>query len=307
MGMTRRRRLAWPLLSTFALGCGSGGNTYTLDLGSDEGGVGSFGVGDASGSGALTAHIEQNHVTVTFVTLSCAGPCADVVAVASGGNAPYSFSWDDGSMSASRTVCPTSSTSYSVKVTDTGTTGELARAPESVRVPLKANVIACPDGGTSGAGGCDAGVAALPDGTYSGTYKSAGLGGAQGLGTLSMKVTEGPGSQLSVSLTADVVGVLHTDAALSGAMDCASNEYILRGYGSDNRPWVVTFTYDPASKSLTGDYAAVCAPGALGCSLDSGTPAPPTPHETGFCAPGVPSCVGPVGDSGTYTITWTGP
>ncbi len=138
-----------------AVGCGSsGGNGYSLDVGADDSGPSLvLGAGDASVTGAFDAHIEQNHIAVTFVTLSCAGPCADVVAVPTGGQAPYTFKWDDGSTTASRHVCPASSTSYSVKVTDTGTSGELARAAETVQVPLAANVIACPDGGS--AGKCD--------------------------------------------------------------------------------------------------------------------------------------------------------
>src|ERR1700722_2706071 len=117
MGMRQRRaRFVGLSLAALALGCGSsGGNEYGLDVGTDEGGSSFFlGSADASGLGALDAHIEQNHVTVTFVTLSCTGPCADVVAVPTGGHAPYTFKWDDGSTSASRRVCPTTSTSYVV-------------------------------------------------------------------------------------------------------------------------------------------------------------------------------------------------
>jgi hypothetical protein len=90
-------------------GCGSvgsggfAGNVGTYD---PDGGL-FLRPGDASSPGALDAHIEQNHITVTFVTVSCAGPCADVVAVATGGHAPYTFAWDDGSTSASRHLDPT--------------------------------------------------------------------------------------------------------------------------------------------------------------------------------------------------------
>jgi hypothetical protein len=142
------------MLGLLPAGCGSGASSgFAGEVGTYEpdGGL-VLGSGDASAPGALDAHIEQNHITVTFVTLSCTGPCADVVAVPTGGNAPYTFKWDDGSTSASRHVCPTASTSYAVTVTDTGVTGELARAAQSVRVPLEANVIACPDGGVTDAG-----------------------------------------------------------------------------------------------------------------------------------------------------------
>jgi hypothetical protein len=82
--------------------------------------------------------------------LSCSGRCANVEAVGTGGHPPYTFAWDDGSSSAKRQVCPASDTSYSVKVTDTGSTGEVPTPAETVEVPLQANVIACPDGGTPG-------------------------------------------------------------------------------------------------------------------------------------------------------------
>jgi hypothetical protein len=35
-------------------------------------------------------------MTVTFITLACDGDCADVLAVATGGFAPYAFRWEDG-------------------------------------------------------------------------------------------------------------------------------------------------------------------------------------------------------------------
>ncbi len=155
------------------MGCGSSrGNPYSVDVGTDDGGL-SFvlGSGDAGGRGALDAHIEENHITITFVTLSCSGGCATVEAVATGGYPPYTFAWDDGSTHATRQVCPAASTSYNVKVTDTGTSGELARPAQSVDVPLSANVIACSDAGPTGT--CDSFAASFspagvnPNGAWS--------------------------------------------------------------------------------------------------------------------------------------------
>ncbi len=101
-------------------------------------------------------------MTVTFVTLSCAEGCASVKAVATGGHPPYTFAWDDGSSTATRNVCPKSDASYSVKVSDTGSTGEFPRPPATVMVPLAAHVIACPDGGIADGGSpaCDPNAAA---------------------------------------------------------------------------------------------------------------------------------------------------
>jgi hypothetical protein len=135
------------LLSALALGCGSMGHDYSLPVGSDDGGSGGFLGEDSSAGGAFDAHIEQDHVTVTIVTVGCAGACAEVQAVATGGAPPYSFSWSDGSTSAARQVCPTADTHYDVTVSDTGRTGEFPQPPQAVKVPLTASVLACPDAG----------------------------------------------------------------------------------------------------------------------------------------------------------------
>jgi hypothetical protein len=83
----RRARTAALLLAAVAAGCGSTKDGYSLPVGSDDGGNGTFG-GDAGADGtlaALAAHIEENHVAVTIVTVGCSGACADVEAVATGG------------------------------------------------------------------------------------------------------------------------------------------------------------------------------------------------------------------------------
>jgi hypothetical protein len=149
-----RHGSALGLLVTLLAGCGSASHPYSLDVGGDDSGTLTLAAGgDASRSlDPLDAYIEQGPIHVTFVTLGCSGPCADVQAVATGGNPPYSFAWSDGSTSATRHVCPATTTTYSVKVTDTATSGEFARAAESVKVGLAANVLACPDGGAADSG-----------------------------------------------------------------------------------------------------------------------------------------------------------
>jgi hypothetical protein len=93
-------------------------------------------------------------MTVTFITLSCADACADVLAVARGGLEPYTYTWEDGSSSPSRRVCPTSDTSYAVTVHDAGvTSGEFTRPPAVATAPLTAKVLQCPT---------DAGVVVTP-------------------------------------------------------------------------------------------------------------------------------------------------
>jgi hypothetical protein len=166
-----------PLLLVAACGANAGGPSYALAVGSDDGGGGSFGGGAGPASGALDAAIQENHITVTFVTLSCSGACANVEAVASGGQPPYTFAWDDGPTQAARSICATSNTTYQVEVTDTGTSGEFVRPVASVKVRLAADVLACPDGGGPDAGAgtqvarvtvpstADVWLAGQPDGT----------------------------------------------------------------------------------------------------------------------------------------------
>jgi hypothetical protein len=143
--------LAMGLVLVSLSGCGSPDHGYTFDVGGDD--AGTFApTSDASASSALEAAIKEGDMVVTFVTLSCASGCASVEAVATGGHAPYTFVWEDGSTDATREVCPTSSTSYSVQVTDTGSSGEFPRPPATAHAALTADVIACPDGGASEGG-----------------------------------------------------------------------------------------------------------------------------------------------------------
>lgn len=161
----RKAILVGPVAGMLLFGCSAGGASRALVVGNEEtggassGSAGSGGVivfsGDASVSRALSARIESPPgMTVTFVTLSCSEKCADVRAVATGGNPPYSFAWEDGSTDPNRHVCPSENTSYQVAVMDTAvTSGEFTHAAETKLVPLSANVIQCaPDGGTVAGG-----------------------------------------------------------------------------------------------------------------------------------------------------------
>jgi hypothetical protein len=163
MDMTRWVQAASLFAAAAMVACGSAGRESFLDAGRGDAGTPSlFSSPDANSAGPLDATIEENHVVVTIITLSCAGSCADVEAVATGGHPPYTFAWDDGSTNPMRHVCPSSRTTYSVTVTDAGASGEFARAPETTQVPLTADVIACVDGGTLRA--CDAVANVSPSG-----------------------------------------------------------------------------------------------------------------------------------------------
>jgi hypothetical protein len=151
-------------LASFSLpGCGSGGNTGTagsVGNGDPDAGLTLLGP-EAGGSGGLEAYIELGPVPVTRITLSCSDHCATVEAVGTGGNPPYTFSWDDGSTAAMRNLCPTSTTSYSVKVTDKAGGGELGHPAETAQAGVMVDVPSCPDGGVPDGSASDSG---RPDG-----------------------------------------------------------------------------------------------------------------------------------------------
>jgi hypothetical protein len=118
----------------------------SLDGGDDGGSFTS--VGDASGAqGGFDAYVAQGKLAVKLVTLSCAGACATVQAVGTGGSPPYSYKWEDGSTGAVRQVCPKATTAYAVNVSDSGEHGEIPGPPQTAKASVTADVIACPDAG----------------------------------------------------------------------------------------------------------------------------------------------------------------
>ncbi len=170
-----RRSLPGPLLVLLTASCGSGARSgFAGEVGTYDADAGlALSANEGGGTAALDAHIEEDRLAVTSVTVSCSGGCATVEAVGTGGFPPYGYVWDDGSTSATKQICPASTTRYAVTVKDTGSSGEIARAPQTARASVTAEVLACPEGGLSDAGGGPAcfanpsfeGVAALRTGT----------------------------------------------------------------------------------------------------------------------------------------------
>jgi hypothetical protein len=116
-------------------------------------GAGQAGDGVDDDDNALHVHVEDpEHMKIEIITLRCAGDCADVEAVAAGGNAPYAFEWEDGSKAARRHVCPDASTSYSVTATDTAIdSDEFHYDAQQSEARVTAEVLDCAavDGGSS--------------------------------------------------------------------------------------------------------------------------------------------------------------
>jgi hypothetical protein len=173
-----KRTVALPPVIALFAGCGTSASSgYVLDVGGDDAGSIDIVMGDAAGAQDLDAYIEQGTVAVKLITLSCAGDCATVQAVGTGGHPPYSYAWENGSTSAVRQVCPATGTAFSVNVTDTGESGEIPRPPQTAKTSVTADVLACLDGGAQPAGTADGGttncetflILGAPSGTVSGT------------------------------------------------------------------------------------------------------------------------------------------
>jgi hypothetical protein len=149
--------------SDIAMGrrCSSDGKSCVGTTSADGGSAGSAasntaGTGSIDNTGnALTVHVEDiAKMTIEVITLTCAGDCADIEAVAKGGNPAYHFKWEDGSTNAKRHVCLDASAKLSVEVTDTAIdTDELGYEAHTVSSEVTAKVIACgTDGGVIDAG-----------------------------------------------------------------------------------------------------------------------------------------------------------
>jgi hypothetical protein len=113
------------------------------------GSAGAGGLSSSGGDGAFDVRIEDaSGMTIEVVTLHCDGECAQVEAVASGGNPPYRYSWEDGSTAAARRVCLDASTTLSVTATDTASAAvEFSHAAQTATTELTATVLGCGDGG----------------------------------------------------------------------------------------------------------------------------------------------------------------
>jgi hypothetical protein len=137
-------------LVVVTVGCGSSPSAgYALDVGGDDAAATRFIGADGGAGQGLDAYVEQGQVAVKVITLSCAGDCATVQAIGTGGSPPYSYAWEDGTTNPVRQLCPASDSAYSVQVTDTGETGEVPRPAQTAHTSVSANVLGCFDAGAT--------------------------------------------------------------------------------------------------------------------------------------------------------------
>jgi hypothetical protein len=105
---------------------------------------------DSSATGPLLVHIEgPASAAASSFTLPCGASCIEVEAVAVGGNAPYTFAWDDGVTNARRPLCANGPHAITVTATDTGRDStEFNYKAQTVSSRVALEVMSCPDSGT---------------------------------------------------------------------------------------------------------------------------------------------------------------
>lgn len=269
----------------------SGGSSSDLRVGAEPGGKGGGSAGtNAAGGGAgagmgsdKTLGVEVEDIDKTrleIITVACSGECADVEAIAHGGNPPYAFRWDDGSTDPRRHVCPAATTQLSVSVTDTAVDAdEFQYEAQTASAEVTAQVLDCGD-----AGSCDrAGGGAIPEsGHYVGTLAcangehlsdpQAADGGPPTTGTLTLNLDVDPstteqGGDLYFEWVLHVIGGVGT---IKGVLDCSSGELVASYTGNWGLP-VLSDPNDPMSPMtvlstgpLTGDLTVRAVPGTPG-------------------------------------------
>ena len=105
---------------------------------------GAFTGDDAGGAGTVSVSVTP------AAAVLCPGQCADLVASASGGVAPYAYGWGQGlGATSSQHVCPAATTTYDVTATDSsGQAGELAKPSAAGSAQATVTVSAsCSDSG----------------------------------------------------------------------------------------------------------------------------------------------------------------
>lgn len=178
-------RLLGPALLAGSLalpGCGSS-RAAPVFVGTGDGPDAAPG-GTSSEGGASVGDSGPLHVTmdgsaalaVGIVLVGCQGDCANVKAVASGGNPPYTLQWSDGAQGTARSLCGSDGGTYAVTATDTAVAGgEFPHPQETATASVPGAALGC--GGDAGApspkvywakwSGGDAGATGNAQGTIS--------------------------------------------------------------------------------------------------------------------------------------------
>ncbi len=296
-----KRWLSILLLSTAcsaspSINVGSERDAAVAGSGGAAGASGFGGVGGFGGDNALTAKVTEppSEMAIEVVVIGCAGECKQVLAIASGGNDPYTFAWSDGVTTAARQICATDDATFTVQVTDTAVNGDEFTYDahtvdaHTVSAAVTAAVLQCNDAGVPvdaghvGDGAVETCGEGFKPGVYEGTFMQT-LGPLSGMHQLYLAKATASANQETISGTLD--NQLNGAATMakvtfgSGSFyDCTIGRLFLSGVrtepGAIPIPYTYEATYDAATDSFEGPWASAAppSPGVYPTSaLDNGT------------------------------------
>ncbi|MBI2269343.1 MAG: SBBP repeat-containing protein [Bacteroidetes bacterium] len=214
----------------------------------------------------------------------CSGACATVSASGSNGTLPYTYSWSNSATTQNINPCPSSTTAYTVTITDAG--GNTAISTAAVTVNASVAITAAPTNITCNAG-TDGSVIANPGGgTSPYTYNWSNgqtTQTATGLpaGNYSVTVTDSKGCT-ATSTTAIISPQPLAGQFTKGTANCTGcgcKEWIMVTGSGGTNPYNYAW---PASGGYTNRYKNQLCPGAYsvnitdknGCSINVNLTAP---------------------------------
>jgi gliding motility-associated-like protein len=214
------------------------------------------------------------NLTVSGSDTLCLTQTAILDATVAGGTAPYTYSWNNGSTSATQTVSPSASTSYSVIVTDAnGCTFTSTQIPVGVYPPLQASATGsdtlCPGNPFTVSATANGG-----DGNYSYTWGNSTFNGTgftvtpQQDSLVSVTVTDGCGQSVTNQVLLVVAAGPQVNFTPFMVIDCAPVTVHFNNLTSAPAGSAYAWDFgDQQSSSLTEPVHTYDRPGIYSVSL----------------------------------------
>ncbi|MBI2271845.1 MAG: SBBP repeat-containing protein [Bacteroidetes bacterium] len=198
----------------------------------------------------------NNSITETITMINCAGPavtatgnsvcsgnCATVSSNGTGGSAPYTYSWSNGSTTQNINPCPVSTATYTVTIKDAGgntsTSMAVVTVNPAVSVTTTVTNISC-NGGTNGSASANV-SSGTPGYTYSWSNVSGSGSVVSGLtaGTYSVMVTDSKGCTASSTVNIAAPPALAGQFAkgTSNCAGCGCKEWIMINAAGGTNPY----------------------------------------------------------------------
>jgi hypothetical protein len=217
--------------------------------------------------------IDCSGPTVTVTSSSvCSGSCTTVTSTGTGGSIPYTYSWNTGETTQNINSCPTSTTTYTVKITDSG--GATATTTATVIINPAVSATATPSMGCLNGGV----IANANSGTAPYVYSwstNATTQSINGLspGTYKVTVTDANGCTATSSAIINPPFAVQSIKGTANCIGCGCKEWImvtaLNGTIPYSYSWSALGGYDKRymNKLCPGNYA-IKVTDKNGCSIN---------------------------------------